>query len=210
MKKSFVIKAPKMRLKKSVKIDYKVVFLFCLLICGVIIGTFIVKTSNEEFNSIVKTIISNNLSVKLKSNIFVVFSTFFATSLLFLIYNYIFGLCGFGGVFISLSSVLFGLYLGFSVSFYYITYSLDGIFYYMTVNLPVNAITAATLIKCCSNSYNMSNEIFMFVLKGKTGNKPLLKEYTLKYVIYIVPICVGSLISAILFRCLSHLFDFIS
>ncbi len=210
MKKSFIIKAPSIRLKKNLKTDYKSIFLFSLLICGIIIGTFIIKTGSTEFNAFIKTIVSNSLSVKLDSSIFTLFCSSLAISSLFLIYNYIFGLCGLGSVFISFSLFLFGVYLGFNIAFYYMVYSLNGLYYYISVNLPANAITAATLIKCCSDSYNTSKEIFYYIFQGKNNNKPLIKEYSLRYLIYIIPVSIGSFISALLFKYLGDLFSFIS
>ncbi len=209
MKKSFVIKAPGIRVKKTVAIDYKTIYLFSLLLCGIIIGSFIIISADEDFLKLISTINSNYLSVRAKSNAITVFCSILAFSSLFLIYNYVFGLCSLGKIFINASLVLFGIYLGLSLSFYYFSHSLNGLYYYLCVNLPVNAVTAATLVKCSSDSSDISQELFRFVINGQGNNKPLLKDYSLRYLIYEIPICIGSLISTLLFKNLLSSFTFI-
>lgn len=209
LKKSVVIKANKFRPKTKLKFDYKTVIYFTLLICGIIIGVFITEKGSSEWHIFFGNLISNHLVAKSSNSIFTNFCSIFLAVFIIFLYNYISGLCGVGIAFTSFSPFILGMYFGVMLTFYYTTYGLSGIMYCALVNLPAYAITAATLVKCCCESSDISKEIFFYLLSGKGDGKPYLKEYTLRYLVYLIPISLGALISALFFHLFSHLFTFI-
>lgn len=209
LKKSVVIKANKFRGKVNLRFDYKTIIYFTLLICGIIIGVFLSEKGSKEWHIFFENLISNHLIAKASNDIFVNFCSMFLAVFIVFLYNYISGLCGVGIAFTSFSPFILGVYFGVIITFYYISYGFSGIAYCALINLPLYAITAATLVKCCCESSNISKEIFFYLVSGKGEGKPFLKDYTLKYLIYLIPVSLGALISALFFHLFSHLFTFV-
>ena len=209
LKKSVVIKANKIKPKIKFQFDYRTVLYFTLLICGIIIGVFINKKGSNEWHIFFENLICNYLITKSSNSIFTNFCSIFSAVFIVFLYNYISGLCGVGIPFTSFSPFILGVYYGVILTFYYLSYGFSGIIYCALVNLPLYAITAATLVKCCCESSNISKEIFFYLISGKGEGKPLLKEYTIKYLVYLIPVSAGALISALFFHLFSHLFTFI-
>ncbi len=208
MKKAVIIKTPKIKIYKNIKFDYKTLIFFTFTLCGLIIGAFIAKEMDSELFNLIKGYLINNFEIRTQNSVFTVFCSIFCVTLIIILCNYILGLCAVGQFFSIITPFLFGIYCGFLSTIYFLINNLNGILYVASINLPFYAITAASLIKCCCESYNTSIEIFKFAQSGKTTNKPILKEYTLKFSIFLIPVCIGAFISALLFKWLNHLFTF--
>lgn len=209
MKKSFVIRASKLK-RGKLHIDYKTIVFFTLLLCGVILGTIISREGSLAWHSFFNTFVNNHLSAKATSSIFRNFSLVFICLFMIMVFNYISGLCGVGSIFLYLTPVLFGLYCGIIVCQYYYIYHLSGIVYCVLVNIPCYAITAATLIRCCRYSQDISKDILFYLINGRSEKQDsILYSYSISYLIMTIPIVIGSLLSAISFRLFSDLFEFI-
>ncbi len=209
-KKSVVIRAKRL---KPLKLDYKTILFFTLMICGVIIGISLIKNSDNDFNRILKNLIDGINTTKnnnsFLSGTFYVFGWLFV----FVLLAFFSGLSGLGIPFISLVNVLFGVICGSFCGIYYVNYGMKGIGFFSLVYLPCYAITAATLIKCCCESLKISFNVFSF-LSGNTvnqsKNKKLLKDYIFSYLILSIPLILASILNIAGFKLFSGLFvDFI-
>lgn len=209
LKKSVVIRAR----KPVMKIDgtvYKNIVFVSFLVCGIIFGVMLSQKGNSDWNNFFCVLISNCLKERIDSSIFTNFIKTFIPIFLILLYDYTLGLCGIGEVFLYFTPISFGVYVGICISQYYDVFSLEGLVYWAIVNVPCYAIAAATLIKCCCCSMGMSSNIFKILLKNKhEANDISLKEYTIKYLIMVLPIALGSLLSAVCFKLFANLFSFI-
>jgi hypothetical protein len=119
-------------------------------------------------------------------------------------------MCGLGSVFVSFSPVIIGVYYGVSVTSYYLNFGAQGILYCLLINLPLYAIAAATLIKGCCESVKISKNVLFYLISGKGEGKPLIKDYTVKFLFYLIPLISGSVMSALLYNWFSKLFSFIT
>lgn len=207
LKKSVVIRAKRL---KPLNLDYKTVVFFTLMICGIILGISLVKNSDGEFNkaltNLIESINSTKYNNSLLSCVFYVFGWLFLLVLL----TFFGGLSGVGLPFISLVNIVFGIICGVFCGIYYVKYGIQGIGFFSLVYLPCYAITAATLIKCCCESFKMSLGIFSFlsgINVNQNKNKKILNDYILNYLILSIPIIIASILNVAGFKVFVGLFD---
>ncbi len=205
MKNSYVLKARRLKL---LKLDYLTIILFTVLVCGVFLGISIMKNADEAFKNMLFNFFDNYLSAKSHSGILIVFSGVFVILALFVLFDFLFGLCAIGTPLIFFLLLLFGGFCGFCGSCVILNWGLKGLFYFLLVNLPCNAITAAILVKCCCESINMSVVLFSCILSRDrfSKNQCEFKEYVVKYLIFLIPVAIAGLLSALFFRIYCSLF----
>ncbi len=208
-KKNVVIRAKRISPKFKLNIDYKTLVFFTLMICGVIIGVFISENGSDEWHAFFSNIVNGYLSSEHSGNILVLFYKLFLPFFLLYLITYIIGLCGMGIPFLSLIPLTLGVFFGIEIAHYYINYGLTGIGCCTLIYMPVYAIATATLIKRCCHCFDISGEIFIYLVTGKGDNKPILKDFTLKHLFFLLPIVAGAILSALSFKMFGDLFTFI-
>lgn len=194
---------------KKLNWDYETIILFTLFLCGVILGVFLLKNSTNEFRDFINSCLRNYISTKNQSNFFMCFSGVAVFLLVFVIIDFIFGLCAMGTPLVWIVPVCFGAISGCCFSGMFINYGLKGLLYCFLVDLPCYAITAATLVKCCCESTKMSVGLFSCI--GGNSNFTSFcsfKDYLLNYLILCIPILLGALLSTVCFKIFSSLFIF--
>ncbi len=208
-KKSVVIRANRLK-KIRLKFDYKTIIFFTILLCGLIFGAILSAKGSEAWHQFFNTFVNNHLTVKSSSSIFRNFCSVFFCLFIIILFDYISGLCGLGIPFIYFTPLLLGTYCGVIISQFYYLYNLRGLLYCILINIPCYAITAATLIKCCCFSSDISKEILVYLINGKNDTKEkILYNYTIKYLLLCIPILISALLNAITFRLFGNLFHFI-
>ncbi len=207
IKKSVVIKAKRI---KPLKWDYETIILFTLFLCGVILGVMLIKNCSEEFCDFLKSGLGNYISTKNKSSFITCLSGTTAFLLLFVLIDFLFGLCAVGTPLVWIVPVAFGVICGCSASGLFKFYGLKGLFYCVLVELVCYAITAATLVKCCCESTQMSLELFSCIIGNKNNykNSYIFKEYALNYLVLCIPVIVGAVVSTVSFKVFASLFIF--
>ena len=208
-KRNVVIRAKRITPKINVNLDYKTLVFFTLMICGVIIGVFVSKKGSEEWHKFFSDAVSGYLSSEQNESIMLVFCKFFLPFFLLYLVAYIIGLCGMGIPFLSIIPLVLGCFFGIEITHYYINYGLSGIGCCTLIYMPVYSIATATLIKRCCHCFDISGEIFTYLITGKGDGKPILKEFTLKHLFFLLPIIAGSALSAVSFKMFGDLFTFI-
>ena len=206
-KKSVVIRAKGI---KPIKLDYKALLFFSLMICGIIIGVSLIKNGDSEFKGLVKSLIDSINNTKSNNLLFSCVLFVIGWLLVPLIVAFFSGLSGLGLPFLALLNVLYGMFCGLFCGIYYVCFGLQGIGFFSLVNLPCYAITAATLIKCCCESLKMSFNVFSFLSGNcisQSKNKNMLKEYILTYLILCLPVVAGSFLNVISFKIFGDLFS---
>ncbi len=205
MKRSFVLKNKNI---KRLKLDYITVILSTIFFCGIIIGVTLIKNCDDDFKNTLFNFLNNFLSTKSQGSFLSVFSGLLVILLLFVFFEFIFGLSAVGTPLILIFLVLFGAFFGAETACIILNWGLKGIFYFLLVNLPCYTITAAILIKCCCVSVNMSFVLLNCLLCKDSIKRNVydFKEYILNYLILILPIVIGVLISTIFFKVFCTLF----
>lgn len=207
-KKHVVIKAKRINPKINLKIDYKTVFFFTLMICGVILGVFISEKGSDEWHTFFSNFIKGYLNIAPDGSLFLIFGRFFLPFFILYITSYIVGLCGMGIPFLMFIPLILGIYFGVEITQYYVDFGLSGIGCCALIYSPVYAIATATLIKCCCHCFDISKEIFFYLVSGKGNGKPIFREYSQKHLVFLVPIIIGAGLTTLSFRLFSDLFVF--
>ena len=208
-KRSVVIRANKLK-KLKIKFDYKTLIFFTILLCGVIFGVILSNKGSIAWHTFFNTFVNNHLTVKGSSSIFRNFCSVFFCFFLILLFDYICGLCGLGAPFLYMTPFFLGIYCGIITSQFYCIHGLPGLVYSVVINIPCYAITAATLIKCCCFSTEISKEILVYLIYGRNDTREkLLYNYTIKYLMMCIPVALSALLNAVSFRLFRDLFNFI-
>ncbi|MBR2875672.1 MAG: stage II sporulation protein M [Clostridia bacterium] len=162
----------------------------------------------EIINPIFKNIIieKNNTSF---------FECFINTTSLFLfipIAVFSLGLCATGVPIIILIPAIGGIISGLYVGYLYATYAMQGLGYAALIIIPAAAIIIGTLLKCCVESIFMSLEIIVSITsKAKNNsNRNELKEYCLKFLVFLIPFVLAGLINTTCFKLFGSLFSFVT
>jgi len=193
----------------SINFDYKLLVFFIIFFCGIIIGAFIAKNSSDSLLHILSAFVKEYF-VGLNTKAYLIsFFKVFSPFLLIAVTTYIVGLCGVGIPLLGLAPFLLGIVIGCVVSQYYIDFGFAGIGCCALIYLPLFATATATLIKGCCCSFDISGEIFYFVVSGKGNGEAILKGYTVKYLFFLIPIIVSSIFTLVLYHFFSHLFTFL-
>lgn len=207
LKKSVVIRAKRL---KPLKIDYKMLIFFTLIICGIILGISLIKNGEAEFNSFIKNLIEGINHTKRNSSFF---SCIFYVTGWLLLFEIIVISCGLSGVgipVIALVCIIYGVVCSVFCGGYYINYGIEGIGFFGLIHLPCYAITAATLIKCCCEGVSISLNIFSYLSggnKSSTKTRNIIKGYLLYNLILSIPLFASALLNVIAFKIFSGLFS---
>lgn len=187
---------------KGIKLDYSLVILSTIFLCGVIIGVFFIKNCDDELKNVFFNLLDNWISTKSNSGIITIFSFELVLLLTFVLFEFVFGLSAVGTPFIVLILAFFGVFSGAGASCIILNWGIKGLFYLLLVALPCYTITAAILVKCCCLSIRISSNLFNCILQKDIIKRNFcdFKEYLLNYMILIVPIVIGVIISTILFK----------
>ena len=210
LKKSVVIGAHKLRKSRPAFNDYKSVIYLCVLACGVCFGVMLSRNGGEWWHSFWGTIINNHLTAKLDSSLLMNFCGAFTPVLILLLYCFVFGMCGVGAPFLYLAPLALGVFSGTCGAELYHMFSIEGLAYWCCVNIPCNAIVAATLIRCCCYGSELSSYIFSVMIYPKTERREhVLKDYSIKFLVMLVPVALGALLSTATFALVGKLFSFL-
>ncbi len=209
MRKHIVIKANKFKPKANIKIDYKTLVFFTFLTAGIIIGVFISKKGSSTWHLFFTELLNKYVSVESNENILLSFSRIFIPFFIIFLITYIIGLCGVGSPFLLSVPLMLGCFFGTTITQYYINYGLSGVACCALIYLPSYATATATLIKCCCRAFDISGEIFFYLISGKGENKLLFKDYSIHFLVLLLPIIIACVASVVLYALFSHLFEFI-
>ncbi len=206
MKKHVVISGKKINSAMSFKVDYKSVVCFTVVVCGIIIGVNVSGSLSSEWQSFFESVIKNFLAPPQRAGYITVFLRLFLPFATMLIVTFIVGLSGVGIPFILLTPLISGCFFGVVISQCYENFGISGVGAFAFVHLPIFAISTATLIKSCSGCFDISSEIFWFTATGKGSGKPVLKEYIIKYSLFLLVIALSVALSALAYEIYLKLF----
>ncbi len=207
LKKSVVIKRKKMNIPRF---NYRNLVFYILFICGLIIGVLTMQGDENSLKTVFNEFFNDYLTNKSQENFFNNFvdALIFTTILPF--FTFIFGLCAVGIPIIIAIPTLSGITVGMPIGFLYSCYSLQGLGYVTLIIIPSVAIVIGTLIRCCTEAIRMSIEIIADISGYQTTSKRNeLKDYCLRFVVFLIPLILSALLEVGCFKLFSGLFSFI-
>lgn len=168
---------------------YSVIF----YIAGLLLGALIYSQLNESAAELISKAV-NPITSDFKKMFFSTVAVYIAV----FVFVVIFGVSLFGFRFINCIPLLIGFAVALKISYFYTSYSANGITYCALLVIPQSCVFAETIIYTIKSSTLMSRQIYNSTTKKSDTEDFNLKLYLKDFVIYIVVIIVISALNSLI------------
>lgn len=168
---------------------YSVIF----YIAGLLLGALIYSQLNDSAAQLISKAV-NPVTSDFKKMFFSTVAVYIAV----FVFVVIFGVSLFGFRFINCIPLLIGFAVALKISYFYTSYSANGITYCALLVIPQSCVFAETIIYTIKSSSLMSRQIYNSTTKKSDTEDFNLKLYLKDFVIYIVVIIVISALNSLI------------
>lgn len=168
---------------------YSVIF----YIAGLLLGALIYSQLNDSAAKLISKAV-NPITSDFKKMFFSTVAVYIAV----FVFVVIFGVSLFGFRFINCIPLLIGFAVSLKISYFYTSYSANGITYCALLVIPQSCVFAETIIYTIKSSSLMSRQIYNSTTKKSDTEDFNLKLYLKDFVIYIVVIIVISALNSLI------------
>ena len=168
---------------------YSVIF----YIAGLLLGELIYSQLNDSAAELISKAV-NPITSDFKKMFFSTVAVYIAV----FVFVVIFGVSLFGFRFINCIPLLIGFAVSLKISYFYTSYSANGITYCALLVIPQSCVFAETIIYTIKSSSLMSRQIYNSTTKKSDTEDFNLKLYLKDFVIYIVVIIVISALNSLI------------
>ena len=168
---------------------YSVIF----YIAGLLLGALIYSQLNDSAAELISKAV-NPITSDFKKMFFSTVAVYIAV----FVFVVIFGVSLFGFRFINCIPLLIGFAVSLKISYFYTSYSANGITYCALLVIPQSCVFAETIIYTIKSSSLMSRQIYNSTTKKSDKEDFNLKLYLKDFVIYIVVIIVISALNSLI------------
>ena len=168
---------------------YSVIF----YIAGLLLGALIYIQLNDSAAELISKAV-NPITSDFKKMFFSTVAVYIAV----FVFVVIFGVSLFGFRFINCIPLLIGFAVSLKISYFYTSYSANGITYCALLVIPQSCVFAETIIYTIKSSSLMSRQIYNSTTKKSDTEDFNLKLYLKDFVIYIVVIIVISALNSLI------------
>lgn len=168
---------------------YSVIF----YIAGLLLGALIYSQLNDSAAELISKAV-NPITSDFKKMFFSTVAVYIAV----FVFVVIFGVSLFGFRFINCIPLLIGFAVALKISYFYTSYSANGITYCALLVIPQSCVFAETIIYTIKSSSLMSRQIYNSTTKKSDTEAFNLKLYLKDFVIYIVVIIVISALNSLI------------
>lgn len=168
---------------------YSVIF----YIAGLLLGALIYSQLNDSAAQLISKAV-NPITSDFKKMFFSTVAVYIAV----FVFVVIFGVSLFGFRFINCIPLLIGFAVSLKISYFYTSYSANGITYCALLVIPQSCVFAETIIYTIKSSSLMSRQIYNSTTKKSDTEDFNLKLYLKDFVIYIVVIIVISALNSLI------------
>ena len=168
---------------------YSVIF----YIAGLLLGALIYSQLNDSAAQLISKAV-NPITSDFKKMFFSTVAVYIAV----FVFVVIFGVSLFGFRFINCIPLLIGFAVALKISYFYTSYSANGITYSALLVIPQSCVFAETIIYTIKSSSLMSRQIYNSTTKKSDTEDFNLKLYLKDFVIYIVVIIVISALNSLI------------
>ena len=173
---------------------YSVIF----YIAGLLLGALIYSQLNDSAAQLISKAVNPITSDFKKMFFSTVAALISPISFSFFVFVVIFGVSLFGFRFINCIPLLIGFAVALKISYFYTSYSANGITYCALLVIPQSCAFAETIIYTIKSSSLMSRQIYNSTTKKSDTEDFNLKLYLKDFVIYIVVIIVISALNSLI------------
>jgi len=168
---------------------YSVIF----YIAGLLLGALIYSQLNDSAAELISKAV-NPITSDFKKMFFSTVAVYIAVFM----FVVIFGVSLFGFRFVNCIPLLIGFAVALKISYFYTSYSANGITYCALLVIPQSCVFAETIIYTIKSSSLMSRQIYNSTTKKSDTEDFNLKLYLKDFVIYIVVIIVISALNSLI------------
>lgn len=168
---------------------YSVIF----YIAGLLLGALIYSQLNDSAAELISKAV-NPITSDFKKMFFSTVAVYIAV----FVFVVIFGVSLFGFRFVNCIPLLIGFAVALKISYFYTSYSANGITYCALLVIPQSCVFAETIIYTIKSSSLMSRQIYNSTTKKSDTEDFNLKLYLKDFVIYIVVIIVISALNSLI------------
>lgn len=168
---------------------YSVIF----YIAGLLLGALIYSQLNDSAAELISKAV-NPITSDFKKMFFSTVAVYISV----FVFVVIFGVSLFGFRFINCIPLLIGFAVSLKISYFYTSYSANGITYCALLVIPQSCVFAETIIYTIKSSSLMSRQIYNSTTKKSDTEDFNLKLYLKDFVIYIVVIIVISALNSLI------------
>lgn len=168
---------------------YSVIF----YIAGLLLGALIYSQLNDSAAQLISKAV-NPITSDFKKMFFSTVAVYIAV----FVFVVIFGVSLFGFRFVNCIPLLIGFAVALKISYFYTSYSANGITYCALLVIPQSCVFAETIIYTIKSSSLMSRHIYNSTTKKSDTEDFNLKLYLKDFVIYIVVIIVISALNSLI------------
>lgn len=168
---------------------YSVIF----YIAGLLLGALIYSQLNDSAAELISKAV-NPITSDFKKMFFSTVAVYIAV----FVFVVIFGVSLFGFRFVNCIPLLIGFAVALKISYFYTSYSANGITYCALLVIPQSCVFAETIIYTIKSSSLMSRHIYNSTTKKSDTEDFNLKLYLKDFVIYIVVIIVISALNSLI------------
>lgn len=162
-------------------------------IAGLLLGALIYSQLNDSAAQLISKAV-NPITSDFKKMFFSTVAVYIAV----FVFVVIFGVSLFGFRFINCIPLLIGFAVSLKISYFYTSYSANGITYCALLVIPQSCVFAETIIYTIKSSSLMSRQIYNSTTKKSDTEDFNLKLYLKDFVIYIVVIIVISALNSLI------------
>ncbi len=162
------------------------------IITGVVlqsINTVIISGSTQKFNDFIQINAQKNFRELFVGNL--------SYNMVYIIVPMFLGLSAAGFFLVYAVPFFKGLGIGAVCALIYSSYAIKGILYCLIIVFPVALIQFAAIILSCSESYQMSVDLFSLIRKEETAEEIKIHFFFLRYLIILLIITTASLLYGI-------------
>lgn len=181
--------------------NYKIMILLLLLVAGIVYSSFSYQ-SLAESKSVLVNVLTSQQNLKATQGFMDCFYNILTQYSIYFFIALIFGMCAIGAPIVAFLPFVYGMGIGFQVTFLYTQYQLKGIGYTALMIMPMAVVFSVLILYCAKESINMSWDILSLIQESK---KPTIKmaTYFKRQLIFALCFVVFSLLNAALITAFS-------
>jgi stage II sporulation protein M len=192
--------------KDFIRKNSLLIFLWIILLAGLITGTFCAKTASDSLLKNLNFLFNSNFNNRMSQPLIATFSTSIASSFIFVLLTMLMGTSIWGVFLVPSASFFKGFGLGVSSGFMYVAFSFKGILFNLIVVLPGMFISSMALIIAGREAIKFSS--LLLKTQTKRQRMPEIKSYFLSNSKVFILIAISALVDTLLSWCFSSIFVF--
>lgn len=154
------------------------VFLSICLLCGIFCGSMLVKFADKSTWQFINILFSNDVRERATKTLFESFIDSLSSTFVFIFVSFFMGLSMYGFIFVPFIPFAYGVCIGMSEVYLYLSHGLKGLLLYSFIFLPGIFVSSMAILLMTKEATSMSSSLSSLSFsKGNFNNSFSLKRY---------------------------------